>query len=217
MPKISRTNAISLLIAKKGTGKTALATALAITQPKKVFWITPLKTELYFFKNDTWGLQNADFNDTKQICYIFADSYQNLQTNLQSLQEKIRENNEQNGAIGALIVIDEIDFYLKRNTIDEIYKIINYGRHLNIDFLAIARQIQTTPTTLRTNIDNFIIGESWNLTNDRKFYADFLTDDELKIVENLGKFEFFKKNIHKKCEILTINQKVYDIMEQFKC
>lgn len=217
MAKINRSNTISLLIAKKGTGKTALATALAITQPKKVFWVSPLKTELYFFKNDIWGLNNADFTDTKQTCYIYSDSYKNLQENLQILQEKIRENNENNGANGALIVIDEIDFYLKRNTIDEIYKIINYGRHLNIDFLAIARQIQTTPTSLRTNIDNFIIGESWNLANDRKFYADFLSDDEIKNIENLDKFQFFKKNIHKKCEILTINQKTYDIMEQFKC
>ena len=74
-------NTIRFINAKKGSGKTILATALAYAQNKRVIWITPLKSGYYPHKAD---LQNVDIvNHAKQFNFFVV--------NAEGFAEKISE------------------------------------------------------------------------------------------------------------------------------
>lgn len=182
-------NKITLIIAKKGTGKTTIANALALCQEKKVFWVTPLDTGFFKKKVDCLGFKELDLDNKLQACYIVENDLDKVQECLKRIS-LIAKNSQE----GVLLVVDELDYYAssRLHHSSELFKMINYGRHNQLDMIFIARRLQDIPTTTATNVDFFIIGKNLNIKNDVKYYQNFLTDEAILETQKLDLGEFIK-------------------------
>lgn len=182
-------NKITLIIAKKGTGKTTIANALALCQDKKVFWVTPLETGFFKKKIDCIGFRELDLNNKLQTCYIVENDLDKVQEHFKRIS-LIAKNSQE----GILLVIDELDYYAssRLHHSSELFKIINYGRHNQLDMIFIARRLQDIPTTTATNVDYFILGKNLNIKNDVRYYQNFLTDEAINHTQELAIGEFLK-------------------------
>ena len=181
-------NTISLIIAKKGSGKSVLATSLALSQNKKTFYITPIKRGFYTLAYDSinWN----DFNRSPlQIAYIECNDRERINYLLDRIK---RIANNTLG--GVLIVIDEIDYYSgsKLSFKSSIFDIVNYGRHLQLDLIFIARRIQDVPKNVVTNSDYIYLGKNNNIANDVKYYRDFFNENVIEYSKSLPEGKFLR-------------------------
>lgn len=182
-------NTLSIIIAKKGSGKSVFATALMLSQPKKCFFITPLVNAFYLFPYDTLGFYNLNENPL-QTAYICCDR-EKIQQTLKRIQNICRyyEN-------GCLLVIDELDYYCNSRIHyeNELHNLINYGRHLQLDLIFIARRFQDIPATILTNADKVYIGRNNNIKNDEKYYKNFFNSEIIAKSAELEIGEFMQIN-----------------------
>ena len=181
-------NTIRFINAKKGSGKTILATALAYAQNKRVIWITPLKSGYYPHKVD---LQNVDVvNHAKQYNFFVV--------NAEGFAEKISEIllfcKMQKEPI--FLVIDELDNYAgaRLNNTSPLFELVNQGRHYEIDMLFIARRNQDIPKSILTNVDFFICGANNLIENDLKYLRDFLSESEIELLRDFQNGDFLAIN-----------------------
>lgn len=144
-------NKITTIFANKGSGKTILATALAAAQDKPTIIISPIKNSIPTHFRDKINAKELDEDFWGGVAYIYyiynAKDLEELLSSLMELE-------------GICIVIDEIDFYYK-NLLDkelELYKLINYGRHKQIDLIVMSRRLQDTPKALVSQTDVFFVG-----------------------------------------------------------
>nr|CRY93774.1 hypothetical protein [uncultured prokaryote] len=205
-------NKITLIIAKKGTGKTTIASALALCQDKKVFWVTPLDTGFFKKKIDCVGFSELDIDNKLQTCYIVENDLDKVQEHFKRIS-LIAKNSQE----GILLVIDELDYYAssRLHHSSELFKIINYGRHSQLDMIFIARRLQDIPTTTATNVDYFVLGKNLNIKNDVKYYQNFLTDKAITHTQELEIGEFIKVATNSgKISKLILNQDVVNLIER---
>lgn len=196
----SKSNKIFIVVAKKGVGKTTIASAIAQTQDKKVFWITPIENSYPIRKIDTKNYGLLSIENKLQTCYIVENNRENLDKHLQRII-----NISKNSKEGVFLVIDELDFYVNSHLQHKtkLFEIINYGRHANLDLLVISRRLQDIPANLATNCDFFVLGKNANLENDTKYYKQFFTDFAIKYAEQLkiGEFLSIETNTQEICKI----------------
>ncbi len=205
-------NKITLIIAKKGTGKTTIASALALCQDKKVFWVTPLDTGFFKKKIDCVGFSKLDIDNKLQTCYLIENDLDNVQEHLKRIS-LIAKNSQD----GVLLVIDELDYYAssRLHHSSELFKMINYGRHNQLDMIFIARRLQDIPTTTATNVDYFVIGKNLNIKNDVKYYQNFLTDKAILETQKLNIGEFLKVSTNSgKISKLVLNIQAVEKLER---
>lgn len=184
-----KSNTLSIIIAKKGSGKSVFATALMLAQDKKCFFITPLVNAFYCLPYDTLGFNNMN-ESTLQTCYICCDR-DSIQPTLKRIQ-----NISKNYSNGVLLVIDELDYYCSSRIHyeNELHNLINYGRHLQLDLIFIARRFQDIPATILTNADKVYIGRNNNVKNDEKYYKNFFNSELIAYSANLEKGQFLEVN-----------------------
>lgn len=187
--KIRKTNKLSAIIAKKGSGKSLFSTALALAQDKQTFYITPLKNSFYLLPTDTINYKGFQPNLNNQINYIEVLERENIDKELNRII-RISENS----AEGKLLIIDELDFYASAHLSykSKIFSIINYGRHAQLDIIFIARRLQDIPSTTLTNCDYVYLGQNNNIENDRKYYKQFFNDRVIEFSKLLNKGEFLE-------------------------
>lgn len=144
-------NTITTIFANKGSGKTMLATALSLAQDKPIIWVSPIANSIPRHFRDRVNepeLRDDFYNGVSYIYYI--DSFNELEELIGSVLD-----------IGSVcLCIDEIDFFYK-NMLDkelELYKLVNYGRHKQIDLIVMARRLQDTPKVIVSQTDVFYIG-----------------------------------------------------------
>lgn len=183
----SKTNTISAIIAKKGSGKSLFATALALAQDKQTFFITPLKESYYLLPLDTINYREYQPNQPLQINYIEVTDRKKIDRELQRIIN-ISKNSEN----GILLIIDELDYYSnsRLNYKSNIFNIINYGRHAQLDLIFIARRLQDIPSNVITNCDKVYLGVNNNIDNDIKYYKQFFNDNVIQYSTalNIGQF-----------------------------
>lgn len=188
MLKKSKKNKIIFLNAKKGSGKTILATALAYAQNKRVIWITPLKSGYYPHSVDMQ--QNEVINHPKQYNFFvvdaqgFAEKIQDILVFCKIYKEPI------------FLVVDELDNYVssRLTNANPLFELVNQGRHYEIDMLFIARRNQDIPKSILTNVDFFICGANNLIENDLKYLRDFLTNEELELLKIFENGDFLEIN-----------------------
>lgn len=186
---MKKSNSIYIIIAKKGVGKTTIAYAISQTQPKKVFWITPINDSYHMAKIDTRDYRLLSLGNELQTCFIVEKKRENLDKHLERII-----NISKNSKEGIFLVIDELDFYVNSHLQHKtkLFEVINYGRHAQLDLLVISRRLQDIPANLATNCDYFILGKNANLENDTKYYKQFFTDNAIQYAKFLEVGEFLQ-------------------------
>lgn len=180
-----KTNTITAILANKGSGKTILATALTLAQDKPVVFVSPIKNSLplhFRDKVDSPELQE-DFYDG--ITYAY---YPENQDELEELLESIEHLDN------ICIAIDEVDFYYN-NTLDnttELYKLINYGRHRQIDLVFMARRFQNIPKALVSQTDIFYIGRIGRSYADLEYIRKTIDKETSELAQTLERGSFIR-------------------------
>lgn len=199
----SKSNTIRFINAKKGSGKTILATALAYAQNKRVIWITPLRSGYYPHKAD---LQNVDIvNHAKQFNFFVVNAEQFVE----KISEVLLFCKTQKEPI--FLVIDELDNYAgaRLNNTSPLFELVNQGRHYEIDMLFIARRNQDIPKSILTNVDFFICGANNLIENDIKYLKDFLSNEELEILATFGNGDFLVINCNtRELQKIRLNENI---------
>lgn len=163
-------NTITTIFANKGSGKTMLATALTLAQDKPLIFVSPIKDSIpahFRDKINQSEIQEDFYNGISYIYYL--ESLEDIEELISSVLEM--------GNI--CLCIDEIDFFYK-NVLDkdlELYKLINYGRHKEIDLVVMSRRLQDTPKVLVSQTDVFYIGRIGRSSTDFE-YIRKTTDKE---------------------------------------
>lgn len=187
-----KTNNLTLILAKKGSGKTILGTALAFANEKPLFIISPNLHSIATFSHDSVfcseNLENLEFDfenikKTKShtIFYLQRDDFEGVLSALMEFNS-------------ICIFIDELDFYTGNATQAEnaFFKLINYGRHKQIDLIAIARRAQDIPKTLTSQMDSLFVGKQGLDINDKKYISAFVGEENALRTENFKVGDFYK-------------------------
>lgn len=178
-------NTITTILANKGSGKTILATALTLAQDKPVIFVSPIKNSLplhFRDKVDSAELQDDFYNG---ITYAY---YPENQDELEELLKSIESIDN------ICIAIDEIDFFYN-NTLDnttEIYKLINYGRHREIDLIIMARRFQNIPKALVSQTDIFYIGRIGRSYADLEYIRKTIDKETADLAQTLERGIFIR-------------------------
>lgn len=147
-----------------------LATALTLAQDKPLIFVSPIKDSIpahFRDKINKSEIQEDFYNGISYIYYL--ESLEDIEELISSVLEM--------GNI--CLCIDEIDFFYK-NVLDkdlELYKLINYGRHKEIDLVVMSRRLQDTPKVLVSQTDVFYIGRIGRSSTDFE-YIRKTTDKE---------------------------------------
>ena len=194
---MAKTNKLTLILAKKGSGKTILATALAFANKKPLFIISPNVHSIATFAHDSvYTSENLsdlefDFETIKKtkshtIFYIQKDDFEGVLSALMGFEN-------------ICIFIDELDFYLGSATNNEssFFKLINYGRHKEIDLIAVARRAQDIPKTLTSQMDLLFVGKQGLDINDKKYISAFVGEQNAERTESFQVGDFYKIDLIK--------------------
>lgn len=208
---MAKSNKLTLILAKKGSGKTILGTALAFASQKPLFIISPNLHSIATFAHDcVYTAQNLgdlefDFENIKKtkshtIFYLQKDEFEPVLSALMSFDN-------------ICIFIDELDFYLGSATNNEssFFKLINYGRHKEIDLIAIARRAQDIPKTLTSQMDLLFVGKQGLDINDKKYISAFVGEQKAERTESFKVGDFYKIDlINSKIDFVRIPTHIVD-------
>ena len=185
-----RQNTITTLFANKGSGKTMLATALSLAQPKPIIFVSPILNSIpkhFRDKINESELKDDFYNGVSYIYYI--DDVNELEELISSVLD-----------LGNVcLCIDEIDFFYK-NILDkdlELYKLVNYGRHKQIDLIVMARRLQDTPKVIVSQTDVFYIGRIGRSFTDFEYIRKTLDKEVAESAQYLDTGSFIRVELGK--------------------
>lgn len=179
-----KTNTITTIFANKGSGKTMLATALALAQPKPIVMISPLLNSFPHHFRDKINEPELR-EDFKYVSYIY---YLETQDDIEELIDSLM--NLEN----VCIVIDEIDFFYK-NIVDKdlaLYRLINYGRHRELDLVVMARRLQDTPKSIVSQTDVFYVGRIGRSFTDFEYVRKCIDKETAETAQFLERGSFIR-------------------------
>ena len=155
------------IVGKRGKGKTTLAKSLILQQPEK--------TQVYIldFLGEYHDLRRKSLFIFREDLYFFCQSVWN------SASPKKK----------TLVVFDEIDLYGKNNPyISFLYR---FGRHKNIEIIAVARRFYDLPVIVRALTDEFLL---FQITEERdlNYLRRCVSEDVVSKIMQLQDFHYFK-------------------------
>lgn len=165
-----------------------LATALSLAQDKPCIIVSPIKNSIPTHFRDKVNCSELDDDFNGGITYIY------YLTSVKDLEELISSVMQMNNIC---LVIDEIDFYYK-NLLDkelELYKLINYGRHKEIDLIVMSRRLQDTPKALVSQTDVFFVGRIGRSFTDYEYIRKTLDKDVADSAQFLDIGSFIRVDI----------------------
>lgn len=155
---------IVTIVGKRGKGKTSLAKQLIADSDAKQIFIYDFLGEYLIFASE-------------RILVSRGDLYEFCQTvwNTSSPQFK------------SLVVFDEIDLYGKDNF--HIGFLYRYGRHKNIDIIAVARRFYDLPVIVRSLTDLFYL---FQITEERdvNYLRRYIKEDFVQKLIHLDDFHY---------------------------
>lgn len=159
---------LKTILGKRGKGKTRLAKQIARSEPADQIFILDWLAEYHDLNRPNVKI----FYDDLYACFIAA-------WNQADRKKK------------TLMIFDEIDLYGKNNEyIDYLYR---YGRHANIEIIAVARRFYDLPVIVRSQTNIFYV---FQITEER----------DLNYLKNIASRDQISKIIRlKDLEYLTIN------------
>lgn len=178
-------NKITTILASKGSGKTMLASALALANPKPTFFLSPIKSGIPLHKYDK--LNESDLHNDFYDGVMYAYHIDNKPEFEETLQSILQLTN-------VCVVIDEIDFYYSASVQKEtaIYQLCNYGRHKEIDLIVMSRRFQDIPKTLTAQTDEYFIGRIGRDYNSLEYIRKTLDKDIMEMCKFLDVGNFIR-------------------------
>ena len=155
---------IITIVGKRGKGKTSLAKQLVADSDAKQIFIYDFLGEYISFASDRILVSRGDLYEFCQI--VWNTSQPHFET---------------------LIVFDEIDLYGKDNF--HIGFLYRYGRHKNINIIAIARRFYDLPVIVRSLTDDFYL---FQITEERdiNYLRRYIKEDFIQKLIHLPDFEY---------------------------
>lgn len=198
-------NKLTLILAKKGSGKTILGTALAFANDKPLFIISPNLHSIATFPHDRiftsdnladleFDFENIKKTKSHTIFYLQRVDFDSVLESLMNFDD-------------ICIFIDELDFYTgsATNAESSVFKLINYGRHKQVDLIAIARRAQDIPKTLTSQMDFLFVGKQGLDINDKKYIESFVGKENAERTESFKVGDFYKIDlINSKIDFIRI-------------
>lgn len=187
-------NQISTIIARKGSGKTALMQYLFFINPKSCIIFDPTGS-IKPFKNRIFV--DYESNNLKQVLNKIGTRIYK-----QKIDIVVNNCNDVDSVLSLIynhlenicIVIDEIDlcYSAQINNDTYLYKICNFGRHKELDLIGVARRPANTPRALTSQSDYLYIGNSNKEPRDIQYLSGFVDRQTLDKYENLESYEFLQ-------------------------
>ncbi|MDR3178408.1 MAG: hypothetical protein LBT96_05440 [Campylobacteraceae bacterium] len=193
--RTTKSNNISTLIGYKGSGKTALSEMLillnnkpAIIADPRLQYPTMLKRRLFFTspKKLTLWIKNIDnFKDfynykLELVCKVDDE-------NIEILSKTVYELHR------ITYCVDEVDMFFPTSATAKnyIYKLVNYGRHNEIDLITTSRRPANINRSLTANTDDFYFAKISEPT-DLQYFKNIAGEKYLNEIQLLSRFEFLK-------------------------
>ena len=140
---IDNTNHITLLIGRKGSGKTYLLIEILLSDWKGVYDDIIIVSPTFKLQNSAWGKIDTGAGFT---------IYDNFDEN--TLAE-IYNNKLQNSARKTLLILDDNGEDIKKIRQSIFNKLISNSRHMNMSMVVLLQKLTQAPTILRSNADTF--------------------------------------------------------------
>lgn len=203
-------NQISTIISRKGAGKSVLMQYLLLKNNKScvVFDPThslpPFKNRI-FFDYEKHGVRGF----RRLINYIGARIYR------QKIDIVVTNCNEPEEILdivyynlyGLCIVMDEVDLAYKPMLSQDstLYKILNFGRHKELDFIGVCRRPANCPRALTSQSDYLFLGIHNKEPRDSSYLKEFISAKALNSYETLNLYDFLKIDLTKqKSEVFRL-------------
>lgn len=211
-------NEIITIISRKGAGKSVLLQYLLLKSQKSclvfdpTYSLSPFKNRV-FFDYESYGTRGFK----KLINHIGARLYTQkidiVITNCHEPEEILDIIYYNLSDLG--ILMDEVDLaykpMLSQNS--TLYKIINFGRHKQIDFVGVCRRPANCPRALTSQSDFMFLGIHNREPRDSAYLKEFISQKNLNAYDSLKLFEFLKIDLTKqKNEVFKLSQKILKIM-----
>jgi len=106
-------------------------------------------------------------------------------------------------------LIDEVDMFAPptMNNKKTFYKLIHYGRHLEIDFFTTSRRPANISRNLTSQTDVTIFSRVRE-PNDKKYLKAYLGEQYVKVAQSLEKFSFLVIDENENSNVIKISKKI---------
>ena len=190
-------NEIITIISRKGAGKSVLMQYLTIKNPKSCIIFDPTQSlnaykNRVFFDYEKYGAGGFK----KLINYIGARLYRqkiDIVINNCHEPEEILDIVYYN-LYGLGIVMDEVDLAYKPMLSQDstLYKILNFGRHKELDFIGVCRRPANCPRALTSQSDLLFLGIHNREPRDSAYLKEFISNKALLSYESLKLYDFLR-------------------------
>lgn len=182
---IDRRNEITIIIGRKGSGKSSAAAELVQDIPRRLY-IDPMRC----FTDGVVIHRYADL-----VTYLKPLLHSRYSAIFRSLSDEellaaihlptANNNPEAPPMPGAVVVVDELDKWCTPMSAPEpIRNLANYGRHFEVSGVFIARRAAEIPKTIRAMADRYIIGHTFD-PGDVDALEEFIGPEKAREVREL--------------------------------
>lgn len=190
-------NQISTIISRKGAGKSVLMQYLLLKNDKSCVVFDPTHS-LPPFKNRVF------FDYEKHGARGFKRLINHIGTRLyrQKIDIIVTNCNEPEEILdiiyynlyGLGIVMDEVDLAYKSMLSQDstLYKILNFGRHKELDFVGVCRRPANCPRALTSQSDFLYLGIHNKEPRDSSYLKEFISQKALLSYNSLQLYDFLK-------------------------
>ncbi|WP_331773812.1 AAA family ATPase [Sulfurospirillum sp. 1612] len=212
-----RQNKIITVIGHKGYGKTALTEALMLMYNKPTIIADP-RFQYSTFQNRRLSFQSV--GKFRKWIYNTANFKVFYKYKLELIVNAFDDTFDELASIVAqmrslMFVVDEVDMFLdpratKKNSLN---KIIQYGRHHEIDIISTSRRPANISRNLTSQTDIFYFSRLREPT-DKLYIKQAIGAEYVSLVENLDRFSFLEFEDEEHHKIITTSKNDLEILQK---
>lgn len=179
---MSRRNDITIIVGRKGSGKSSRAREIARDRERRIY--------IDVMHEYTDGVIVRDF--ASLAAYLREKAYSRYSIVFRSLDEKemlaaiaiaTHGSPESPPLPGVTYIIDETDRLCSARSMPEsLHRLANYGRHFQASAIFIARRAKALPADIRASADRYIIGNTFE-PGDVEYMREYIGDEKAEAVK----------------------------------